>query len=123
MRDFGTGAAKADEGDRALRVLDGELQGRAKLVRIERAMTLAIPPARALLPESGAFQLGPGAFAGGIAVEPLPAARCGDVDRAIVEGAAVVEFYGMIGVAFTGAEAVAHADDQEVADPDVDRAR
>ena len=89
-----------------MRILDGELQRRAQLMRIERAMARLVLPARILLDESLVADRAPVADARRIAGKAWRRSR--QNDRARIDR--------HIRIAFAGAEAVAHADDEEIGD-------
>ena len=108
---LGAGAGHAHEGHRAVRVLDRQLQGSAQLMRVERAMARLVLPARILLDERPVADRLPVADAGRIAGKPRLLV-CG----LVVHGAGRRQLYRHVGIAVAGGEAVAHADDEEVAD-------
>jgi len=91
-------------------VLDGELQRGAQLMGIERAVAALIGPAGVLLDEGLVADLLPRADARRIAAE------IGASAGSVVGGAVAGEAHGHIGIALAGGEAVAHADDEQVAD-------
>ena len=92
-------------------IFDGQLQGSPHLMRIERAVAGLIEPARVFADERLVADLLPVADAGGVADEIGVGTRFTIVSRPIAR-----ETHGRIGVAFTRAKAVAHGDNENVAD-------
>ena len=109
----GTGVSRKGHG--AVRVLDGELQRYPRMVRVKRAVTGLVEPARILLEELLVADLLPGADARRIALE-LDAARPPPVVDPTVAG----EHDRHVGIALARPETVADADDEDVLDRDID---
>src|SRR5262249_30870647 len=119
--DGGARAAERKERDGKMRVLDGECERGSHLIAVERAMTGAAEPARALLrPLAGARVLVRHRGAGFVAAEAAaPGLILCAAAKPLEEKAWADNPPRLVGIAFARRDRISHASDERIAHDDL----